>query len=326
MRSLTGILPALIPVLLAMAVASCTPGAHAPTASAHPTMNLGPAATETSPYPPGISERRVVVQGQARAYFIYIPEALNLTQPTPALFVFHGYGEDGLQALAYTGFDEIAAAQGFIAVYPNGTGLGTNDLSWNAGGCCGYAAIGNVDESSFVRSILSDLKGIATVDPKRVYATGFANGGMLSYRLGCEMSDVFAAVAPVAGDLFYYGSCQLQEPVSLIHVHGLGDKVIPYGGTSLPGFGEQYPPVSYGIATWAQLDGCMSVPQVTQQGNTTLTAYTSCHGGSAVELYAVRGFGHAWPTADQAGGLSSQVIWEFLAAHPRSQENAGPSR
>jgi polyhydroxybutyrate depolymerase len=141
---------------------------------------------------------------------------------------------------------------------------------------------------------------------------------MLSYRLACDMPEVFAAIGPVAGNLFYYGTCQHRQPVSVIHVHGLADKVIPFGGTSLPGFGEQYPPVAFGIDTWVHLDSCAEPPQVRKQGGVTLTAYPSCREGTAVDLYTLDGFGHAWPTADRAGGISSRTLWHFFAAHPKS--------
>ena len=39
------------------------------------------------------------------------------------------------------------------------------------------------------------------VDRKRVYSVGMSNGGFMSIRLGCEASDVFAAVASVTGVL-----------------------------------------------------------------------------------------------------------------------------
>jgi polyhydroxybutyrate depolymerase len=195
--------------------------------------------------------------------------------------------------------------------------LSNTDLSWNGGSCCGYAAIDQVDEAAYVRAVLSDLKAFANIDPSRIYATGFANGAMLSYRLGCEMSDVFAAIAPVEGVFFYYGPCQPRKPVSLIHIHGLKDKVIPYAGTSLPGFGEQYPPVSFGIVTWARLDGCPASPQVSTKGVLTLTSYSPCQSGTAVELFTLEGLGHGWPTGNEAGGISSRTIWEFFAAHPK---------
>jgi len=316
MKYLKGALGGFLFALSWGAISSCGVAKAPPPAPAWAASST-PSGTGTPLRASGVSERRVQVQGQTRSYLIYIPEGLDPSRPAAVLFAFHGFAEDGQQALSYTGFDDLAETERFIAIYPNGTGLSTRDLSWDSGSCCGYAAIERVDESAFVRAILTDLSTLAKVDPRRIYVAGFANGGMLSYRLGCDMPDVFAAMASVDGDLSYYGACQPKQPVSLIHIHGLADKVIPYAGTSLPGFGEQYPPVSYGIATWAELDGCATPARISREGSVTLTVYSGCRFGSGVELYAIQGLGHAWPTGSLGGGISSRTIWDFFAQHPK---------
>jgi poly(3-hydroxybutyrate) depolymerase len=53
---------------------------------------------------------------------------------------------------------------------------------------------------------------------------------------------------------------------------------------------------------------------VTQDGNVTHTVYAPCTDGTAVELYALDGVGHAWPFVELQ---SSRVIWEFFEAHPK---------
>jgi polyhydroxybutyrate depolymerase len=185
--------------------------------------------------------------------------------------------------------------------------------------CCGYAVIDNVDEAAFIRQILSDLETIARIDLQHIYATGFDNGAMLSYRLACEMPGLFAAIAPVAGVLLYYGPCQPQQPVSVIHVHGLSDTKVPYAGGGLPGFGAEYSPVAYGIATWVQLDGCAHSAQVAKEGIVTHTIYAPCRAGTVVELYAIDGLGHVWPSLH--GTSLSKVIWIFFAGHPKPSMN-----
>jgi polyhydroxybutyrate depolymerase len=228
------------------------------------------------------------------------------------VLVFHGFGESALHAHLTYGFDAIADTSRFLVVYPSGTG---NTPSWNAGMCCGYAVINDVDEAAFIYQILSDLGTTARVDPQRIYAIGYDNGAMLSYRLACEMPDTFAAIAPVAGTLVYYGSCQPSQPVSVMHVHGLSDSKVPYAGGGLPGFGAEYSPVAYDIATWVQLDGCTRAAQVAKEGNVTHAVYAHCQAGTAVELYAIDGLGHVWPSL--AGASVSQMIWIFFAGHPK---------
>ena len=258
-----------------------------------------------------LDEQRTLMVGDLeRTYYIHIPEGLNTEQSVPLVFVLHGFQENGNYARNYTGMDDIADANGFIVVYPDGSGS-SGSLSWNASGCCGYALENNVDEKALVRSIISDVETIVKIDPKRTFATGFSNGALLSYRLACEMSDTFAAVAP-AGGVLMYSPCQPQEPVSLMHVHGINDRVVPIDGG---GSGIQFPPIKEGLATWAELDGCNGEEQVEQDEVLTHTTYGTCAPGVSVELYVVAGTGHGWPS--QYVAPISQTIWDFFAAHPK---------
>jgi len=66
-------------------------------------------------------------------------------------------------------------------------------LTWNAGGFLGGQ--GKPDDVAFIGIVLDDLATVVNVDPKRVYATGMSNGGMMCYRLAAELSDRIAAIA-----------------------------------------------------------------------------------------------------------------------------------
>jgi polyhydroxybutyrate depolymerase len=297
-------------------IASRPAATLAPSATAlparSPTATTAPSASPAPVLPPADTTRTLKAGNLQRSYLLHTPPDLDTSRPVPVVFVFHGW-RNTASSFQPVGLKELADANGFLLVTPNGSGPG-DDISWNAGGCCGSAAEDTVDEAAFVRQMLSDLGTLATLDPRRIYAAGFSNGAMLVYRLACEMADTFAAVAPVAGTLFY-SPCQPEEPVSVVHVHGLGDTIVPYaGGGDLISGG--FPPVEQSIATWAQLDGCSSAAQVEQQaGDITHTAYPSCQAGSAVELYTVQVLGHGWPSA--AEFPAAEVIWDFFAAHPK---------
>ena len=260
------------------------------------------------------STRSVVVDGLDRSYLLHIPPDLDTSRPAPVVLVFHGFGSSANAVRSQTSFDDAADRNGFIVLYPIGSG-GANRLSWNAGECCASAVEEHVDETAFVRGILSDLVSIAGVDPKRVYATGYSNGGMLSYRLACEMSDTLAAVAPVAGVLLS-SPCEPEHPVSLIHVHGLSDDVVFFtGGEGACRECPSMPPVQTGVETWVHLDGCSPVAQVESTGLSTLTTYSGCRDSTAVHLYTIEGVGHAWPVAPDLA--TTETVWAFFAAHPK---------
>jgi polyhydroxybutyrate depolymerase len=279
------------------------------------TASCSRTAATSTPMPtlaPGGYQRTLMVKGQSRSYLLYVPPNLDNSQPVAVVFGFHGYTGTGQSFRDVTGFNDIAAANGFLVVYPEGEG---GDHSWNAGGCCAGARMADLEDVAFIRQVISDLKTIANIDPKRIYATGHSNGAMFVYRLACEMADTFAAIAPVAGPLFY-SPCKPKGPVSVMHVHGLADLAVPYTGGPYVGYSSMvFPSVEESIAAWVRLDGCSDEALVDEQGAVTHTAYASCKAGTAVELYAIEGLGHIWPQPDV--WPASETIWEFFAAHPK---------
>jgi polyhydroxybutyrate depolymerase len=308
MKKLKIQLPAILFIILTGMV-SCGPQETVPAVIPAPTATAVPTPLPAQTLQPGDSERSLKVGNLDRSYLLHIPPGLDASQPAAVVFAFHGYS-GGASDIQSFGFNDTADKKGFLVVAPNGTGpMGA--LSWNAGSCCGVAVSEAVDETALVRQILVDLGSIVQVDPRRIYATGFSNGGFLAYRLACEMSGTFAAVAPVAGSLIY-SPCQPQQPVSLLHVHGLADTVVPFSSTgdAMGVSGE------LSVAAWVKLDGCSGSPQVeTQKTIITHTAYTGCKDNSAVELYTIDKHGHTWPSIYVFP--AADVIWEFFAAHPK---------
>ncbi|HEY5596077.1 MAG TPA: polyhydroxybutyrate depolymerase, partial [Candidatus Bipolaricaulota bacterium] len=82
----------------------------------------------------------LVFDGRARTYLLHLPPAYDGTTLLPLVIFLHGGGGNAAGAVERYGLSEEADQQGFIVVYPNGTGvLRDRVLTWNAGHCCGYA-------------------------------------------------------------------------------------------------------------------------------------------------------------------------------------------
>jgi polyhydroxybutyrate depolymerase len=290
---------------------------------------IDPIPTVSSQLPAGESTRTWNHDGLERSYMLYVPTSVDWNQPVPLVFVFHGGTGNAQSAILMSGFNEVADQNGFIAVYPNGTGPLQVDklLTWNVGSCCAYAQENHIDDVGFVRAIVTDLQSLASIDEKRIYATGMSNGGMLSQRLGCEASDIFAAIAPVSGTL-NFSPCQPSQPISVIEFHGSDDRNVPYdGGVGLESLvGVDFASVQDSIELWISANGCDSQPQTNTTDNFVHEIWTGCDEETAVALYTIIGGGHTWPGgargwpgADQPTQTisASQLIWEFFAAHPK---------
>lgn len=267
--------------------------------------------------------------GLERTYILHVPSSYDESKPTPLLLSFHGGGGNAENQRRVSGFNELSDENGFIVAYPNGTGrLEDTILTWNGGNCCGYAVANNVDDVGFIRALVAELQSQYNIDPKRIYASGFSNGGIMSYRLACDAADIFAAISPVSGTQ-NYDPCEPSEPVSVIHIHGTDDSHLPYNG----GKGDDsitqvdYKSVDESIDFWLNFNLCYLTPQPETFDDVQHETYSGCANEIEVELYAIVGGKHAWPGSDGPAGpngdeptqsiSASKIIWDFFAAHPK---------
>ncbi len=293
----------------------------------------------------GPGSHRIDIQygGLDRSYVVHVPPQASGASPLPVILNFHGAGSNAVQEERYSGMDAAADRDGFVAVYPNGTGRGARALTWNAGGCCAYAAHNKIDDVGFTRALLDDLASRVRIDRTRVYATGISNGGMMAFRLGVEASDRIAAIAPVEGALMVEPS-KPGRPMPLMLFNSVDDRYVPYEGR----FGRlgriahvtPYPPVDEEIARWRGFDGCPARAAVgpTLRGaagsadadnSATRYEWRPCAGGSKIVLWKLAGSGHVWPGTSHAPswlGRSTTVIsandqmWQFFREFALGQD------
>jgi len=295
------------------------------------------AAAAASAPGPGDHTFELSAGGAERSYIVHLPPERG---PHPALVLnFHGGGGNARQYQTYVEMDRLADREGFVVVYPNGSGLlRARLLTWNAGGCCGYAMRADVDDVGFVRALLDDLAARVAFDRRRVYATGLSNGAMMSYRLAAELPEAIAAIAPVAGAMML-GSQPPPQAKPVLHIHSIDDRRAVYGG----GLGAPFPftnvrvlhpSVEARLALWAQANGCHGGLQATRQGEwtdakgrrhtATLLRYAGCRAETA--LWRLSGAGHVWPGGqlDYLPALlgpgtrvidANEEMWRFFQRH-----------
>ncbi|MBL6981549.1 MAG: prolyl oligopeptidase family serine peptidase [Anaerolineales bacterium] len=281
-----------------------------PTNAPEPTLPPEPTAV---PYfdQPGQYLETLQSGGETRWFAIFIPESYQHGTLTPLVFNFHGAGSTFQQQALISGMNELAEAEGFVVVYPQA--LPDNANVW-------FLADGTNRslDVEFTQAIIDELNQKITIDPKRIYATGFSNGGGLVNSICCAMSNTFAAIAPVAGAYVYWAPCETTSSVSVIAIHGDDDTAVAYsgGGYSTPGW----------AGGWADRNGCDSTPSTSQPfDDITIETWDSCPKGVAVTLYTVAGGGHVWPgSVVYEGALgatenlnATEIIWDFFNNHPK---------
>jgi polyhydroxybutyrate depolymerase len=266
--------------------------------------------------PQGDTNWTIATSAGNRAALVHIPPGYDPTKATAVVLNFHGLGGSPTQEEGLTLMDAESDSAGFVLVYPQGTG---SILSWNAGACCAPASQNNVDDVGFVGTLLDTLEAKLCVDTHRVFATGMSNGGFLSHRLGCELSDRIAAIAPVAG-VMGIPTCTPSRAVPVMEFHGTSDPIVPYNGDSAIG----YTSVPDTISGWVQRDACQGSPTTTySNGDATCVTYGQCAGGAEVTLCTISGGGHTWPGGTPfplLGNTSTDIsatdaMWAFFQKH-----------
>ena len=264
----------------------------------------------------------VDVGGEQRWFTVHIPPSYRRLQlrPTPLVLSFHGYRNFPLFQQVFSGLNGKADQAGFIVVYPKGTG---SPLSFNGQGCCGDAHDQGTDDVAFTDAMLDKLEQHLCIDRRRVYVSGFSNGGFMAQRLACERSERFAAAASVAGLLDPTG-CTPARAIPMLEFHGTADETVPYAGQA-----GRYVSAEQAFAFWAAADGCSGESEISDaHGDASCQRYTRCAGGSEVGLCTIREGGHTWPggldnfLVERAAGKVSQdlsandAMWSFFARHP----------
>jgi polyhydroxybutyrate depolymerase len=266
--------------------------------------------------PTGSTTITVASGGLQRTAIVHVPADLP-AGPVPLLMLFHGAGQDGAYFEQNTGFSTIADAVGAIAVYPfaMGESRAGGRPFWNIND----SDPAQPDDVGFARDLITMMQQQGCTDPARTFATGMSNGGSMVSRLGCELSDRIAAIAPISGGYGSQPPCVPVRPVSVLEIHGTADRVVPYVGRGASAAGAVYP---Y-LARWASWDGCTGAPaQRLVAARTLRLRWRGCASGTAVEHLRIHGGVHQLPGGTPpepgpAAPLSAPLtIWRFFAAHP----------
>lgn len=262
---------------------------------------------------PGFFDLSLTSSGDKRNYRVHIPNGYSGSTALPVIIALHGYTESVDNFTQVTHFEEAADKHQFISVFPAGVApFGVP--GWNAGSCCGTAQLQGTPDVQFIRDLIDQLEADYCVDKKRIYASGFSNGGMLSHRLACELSDRIAAIGAVSGTMAI-DMCQPTRSVPVLHLHGTGDLVVGYD----PGTVAKSVPDT--INGWVGRNLCgMATSIVYTQGKVQCERHHGCSEGADVELCTIDGGSHEWPGGGTANGMgdlnATEYIINFLMAHP----------
>ncbi len=269
----------------------------------------------------------IYVSNVWRKYNVHLPLNYSSNASYPLTLGFHGgqqaaTSSQGWSVFAYQSkLSEKADGSGFIVVYPEGLVFSQN-RSWNAGNCCPPAMNQNVDDVGFIDNLLDTLFSSYSIDTTRVYATGSSNGGMLCYRLACELSNRFAAIAPNCCSQMYY-PCNPTNKIPIISFHSKVDPIVPYTGGmggAPPLTTIYFPSQDSTINLWSQKNNCLTRDTITNGNGINYDFIKIHHCSCNVEIhhYATTDGSHSWPGGNPNNNPVSKqisatdILWSFF--------------
>ena len=257
--------------------------------------------------------------GQKRDYLVYVPKSYKPNVLTPLVISIHGYAEWPAHQMEISRWNDLADENGFIVVYPAGTGFPPH---WSSSG------VDSHKEVQFISDLIDQMEGQYTIDPARIYANGLSNGGGMSFLLSCELADRIAAVGGVSGAyLLAWNDCNPIRPVPFIIFHGTADPIVPFEGGRSSAFNYSFPSIQDWVRALAKHNGCAETPAaLPASGEVSGVSYSQCSHNADVVFYTIRGGGHAWPGGPAMPPAivghttqdinATRVIWEFFKLHP----------
>jgi len=264
-------------------------------------------------------------QGRTRTYFVYVPSSYSPTVRLPVVLALHPGLSNATNHAAAAKWQEKGNAEGFISVYPNGTSqIGSStSFSWNA-----YAPSSgsNVDDVGFLNAVLNQVIRQYAVDTTRLYLSGFSNGAWMTFRMGCDFTQRFAALGPLSGSWKYgkdglcdHGGCNgspipgTSPPSAEANVNCVPSQKIPimfYRGTresSLTDRAITDPAVPY---FWSLFNQCQTTPVVDNLqrngDNIMRERYPACAANAEVVVMNVVDNSHQWHAS------ATDEFWEFF--------------
>ena len=247
----------------------------------------------------------ISINGTDRSYRLYRPQ--GSVEGMPLLIGLHGLGGTAAFQERLSGASNLADLEGFVVAYPEGELLGRQQ-AWRVGP--GSPDVG------FLTLLARHLIVEFNLDPNRIYLAGHSNGGGMVHRAACEASDVFAAVAGVAGAYPSGPVCDPEESIAVIAFHSLDDPVVPYQGSA------QTLALPEWAAGWAQRNACAVRPESSLlNGAVEVANWNHCLQDVEVTLVTVDGDGHRWsggPGAE-ASVNATEIMWAFFEAHSKGE-------
>jgi polyhydroxybutyrate depolymerase len=253
-------------------------------------------------------------------YDVEIPAAC--TQGSCGLIVdLHGYTMTGDSEDKNTNMRALGEQNGYVVVQPTAPKDTLQQPAWD-----------QPTHVPLVFTFLSDLAQSLPIDPKRIHAMGFSQGGGMTFRLLCTHADFFASGAPGSAlpGCEFTGTNQPSQEVDILQVHGVEDGVLNFQTYAVPQrdavLNGGWP---FGQPTVLETDAKHTATRWVTTSGTVFEFWQHDYQTNAVVLIPLKG--HCVPGGNDFNGTPAgyscddtntfvfgQLAMQFFMAHPKS--------
>jgi polyhydroxybutyrate depolymerase len=268
--------------------------------------------------------------GKQRTYKFFLPTAYTGAQKIPLVISLHPGFSNADNHMNAAKWQLIGDTANFISVYPNGTSnqpTSTN-FSWNA---YNLSTGSSADDVGFLNALLDSMITNFAVDTCRIYISGFSNGAWMSWRMMCDFTNRFAAVAPLSGSWKYgkdgfcdHGGCNgstipgTNPPSQEATMNCTPFKRMPYmyyRGTNEVNLTDRAITDPNGIYFWSRHNGCDTIPTVdtiNSNGDQIIRErYLNCQDSTETIIMNVVENSHTWHAS------ATNEFWKFLRKYSK---------
>ena len=168
------------------------------------------------------------------------------------------------------------------------------------------------------------LEEVYCIDMEREYATGYSNGGMMAHRVGVDLNNRFAGIAPMHGQM-HVGFNEIPKydvPMPIFLIWGRADRTVP-GEDMMSSDFWYYLPMSSVLNTFGEFNGCIvnnnpSPVSTISDGirGFGCTAYLNGCNNLAYTYICEWNGAHVYPNQGQ-NNFGLRAAWDFLKDYSR---------
>jgi polyhydroxybutyrate depolymerase len=284
---------------------------------------------------PAIAQTRydvtMTVDSVERQFIVVRPSGTAPAEGYPLVFMFHGTSGDGEKFYNISGWKEKGETEKFITVFPSSlrycflddsTGQPKPTTKWNNGEAQEKKCPGEYlkDDIHFVRMMIDTITKVFPIDRRRIYASGFSNGGVFASKLAVEMSDVFAAISASDGPLNELDSATPARAIPFAFIVGSRDDrfYTPFGIPAIP-FNDSC--LRYFASFTRRYLGAFNLAETYSRDSTALsltylfnTPASTGAASSQFSLTLLKDMTHEYPNGTNYPLTAANFFWTFFSS------------